>query len=401
MSKVIDERVLESLEKKTEQNPAINQLLKFGKKQGYVSFEDILQYIPEAEEELDLLDFIFESLIKAGIPYIEDIEDSQQELENPDVGSEEEQSLDFLSNVDVDDTVGLYIKEATRVPLLTAEEEKTLAQRIEQGRMAREDLATGDVNPKQQAALRRIIEDGWTAREHLIIANSRLVIAVAKKYMGRGVPFLDLIQEGNIGLMRAAKKFDYHRGFKFSTYATWWIRQAVTRALADQSRTIRVPVHMGDQINRMLRAQHQLKQLLNRDPTIEELAVKLEVTPGKVENMIKVARRPLSLQMPIGDEEEDMLGDFIEDNDAPPPDETASSNLLREHLYDLLNQLPPREARILQLRYGFYNGEILTLNEVGRKLGVTRERVRQIEAQALSRLRSKGLKDELRAFFDL
>jgi RNA polymerase primary sigma factor len=216
-----------------------------------------------------------------------------------------------------------------------------------------------------------MIEDEWVAREHLITANSRLVISVAKRYIGRGVPFLDLIQEGNIGLMRAAKKFDYRRGYKFSTYATWWIRQAVTRAIADHGRTIRVPVHMGDQISKMLRAQHHMKQQLGRDPKVDELAEFLNVTTNKVEYMMQVARRPLSLQLPIGEEEDEVLGDFIEDDDAPPPDETAAQNLLREQLKKVLEKLPPREARILQLRYGLIDGRTLTLNEVGRKMGVT------------------------------
>ncbi|HMK07798.1 MAG TPA: sigma-70 family RNA polymerase sigma factor, partial [Anaerolineales bacterium] len=231
------------------------------------------------------------------------------------------------------------------------------------------------------------IEDGWAAREHLITANSRLVISVAKKYMGRGVPFLDLIQEGNIGLIRAAKKFDYRRGHKFSTYATWWIRQAVTRAIADQGRTIRVPVHMGDQINKLLRISHQLTQRLGRDPSTDELADALTVTPKKVENMIQVARRPLSLETPTDEEEDSVLGDFIEDEESPAPAETVTQSLLREHLHEVLNTLPPREVRILQLRYGLLDGQSYTLEEVGRKMGVTRERVRQIEAQALSRLR--------------
>jgi RNA polymerase primary sigma factor len=242
------------------------------------------------------------------------------------------------------------------------------------------------------------IEDGWNAREHLITANSRLVISVAKKYMGRGVPFLDLIQEGNIGLIRAAKKFDYRRGHKFSTYATWWIRQAVTRAIADQGRTIRVPVHMGDQINKLLRVQHQLTQRLGRDPSVDELAEALEVTPQKVENMIQVARRPLSLETPTDDEEDSVLGDFIQDDEVPAPDETATYNLLREHLDVVLNGLPPREVRILQLRYGLLDGQAYTLEEVGRKMGVTRERVRQIEAQALSRLRHPAIRRRLREY---
>ena len=259
---------------------------------------------------------------------------------------------------DADDTVGLYLKEVGRVPLLTAEQEVSLAKRIERGQRAREVMAAGAGHgPHAAASCARMIEDGWAAREHLITANSRLVISVAKKYMGRGVPFLDLIQEGNIGLIRAAKKFDYRRGHKFSTYATWWIRQAVTRAIADQGRTIRVPVHMGDQINKLLRVSHQLTQRLGRDPSTDELADALEVTPKKVENMIQVARRPLSLETPTDEEEDSVLGDFIEDEESPAPAETVTHNLLREHLQEVLNTLPPREVRILQLRYGLLDGQ--------------------------------------------
>jgi RNA polymerase primary sigma factor len=242
--------------------------------------------------------------------------------------------------------------------------------------------------------------NGQAAREHLITANSRLVISVAKKYIGRGVPFLDLIQEGNIGLIRAARKFDYRRGHKFSTYATWWIRQAVTRAIADQGRTIRVPVHMGDQINRLIRVSHQLTQELGHDPTSEELAEALEVPVKKAEQMIQVARRPLSLETPTDEDEDSVLGDFIEDAEALAPAEAVTQNMLKEQIQEILLSLPPREVRILQLRYGLVDGESYTLEEVGKKLGVTRERVRQIEAQALSRLRhpthSRRLKDYLR-----
>jgi RNA polymerase primary sigma factor len=254
------------------------------------------------------------------------------------------------------------------------------------------------VPSKKRNDLEDDIADGMAAREHLITANSRLVISVAKKYIGRGVPFLDLIQEGNIGLIRAAKKFDYHRGHKFSTYATWWIRQAVTRAIADQGRTIRVPVHMGDQINRMLRVSHQLTQELGREPAIEELGSALGVTAKKVESIIQIARRPLSLETPTDEEEDSVLGDFIEDEDSPAPVELATRNLLREQIAEVLNGLPPREVRILQLRYGLLDGESYTLEEVGKKMGVTRERVRQIEAQALSRLRHPTHRRKLRDY---
>jgi RNA polymerase primary sigma factor len=389
-----------------EEFPAIARLIELGRQKSYVTLDDILHFFPEAEQDVEQLEEAFSALLSAGVPFVEDIttsEPSEDELaaEEAEADTEEDETLaleDYLANIDTDDTIGLYLKEVSRVPLLTAEEEVELAQRIERGRMAREELAKGKVSLRRRTELRRLIEDGWAAREHLITANSRLVISVAKKYMGRGVPFLDLIQEGNIGLIRATKKFDYRRGHKFSTYATWWIRQAVTRAIADQGRTIRVPVHMGDQINKLLRVQHQLTQRLGREPSVEELADALEVPPKKVENMIQVARRPLSLETPTDDEEDSVLGDFIEDDEAPPPDDTATYNLLREHLGEVMNGLPPREVRILQLRYGLLDGQAYTLEEVGRKMGVTRERVRQIEAQALSRLRHPTIRRKLRDY---
>jgi RNA polymerase primary sigma factor len=285
------------------------------------------------------------------------------------------------------------------VPLLTAEEEVMLAKRMEAGQVAQRQLDDDGLDPEDRAELRQTVLDGQAAREHLIRANSRLVISVAKKYIGRGVPFLDLIQEGSIGLIRTADKFDYRRGNKFSTYATWWIRQAVTRAIADQSRTIRIPVHMGDQINKLLRATHRLTQELGREPTSEELAGALDIPTRKAEDMLRVARRPLSLEMPTNDEGDSELGDFIEDEGTDAPDDEVTSSMLRELLRDILEHLPPREVRILQMRYGLVDGETYTLEEVGKKLGVTRERVRQIESQALSRLRhpthSRRLKDFL------
>jgi len=385
---------------------AISKLIKLGRQKAYITIDDILRLFPEAEQDVSQLEEAFAALMAAGIPYLED-DDLSSEPTEDDLSSDEvkeiedeahEAPTDDLKHIDTDDTIGLYLKEVSRVPLLTAEEEVDLSQRIERGRMAREELALGNVNNKRRLELRSLIEDGWNAREHLVTANSRLVISVAKKYMSRGVPFLDLIQEGNIGLIRATKKFDYRRGHKFSTYATWWIRQAVTRAIADQGRTIRVPVHMGDQINKLLRTQHQLTQKLGRDPSVEELAIALDVLPKKVENMIQVSRRPLSLETPTDNEDDSVLGDFIEDNEIPAPDVTATYNLLREHLELVMDSLPPREVRILQLRYGLLDGQAYTLEEVGRKMGVTRERVRQIEAQALSRLRHPTIKRKLRDY---
>jgi RNA polymerase primary sigma factor len=403
---MIDEELLDAMDERDEEYPAIARLIELGRQKSFVTIDDILRFFPEAEQDVDQLEEAFAALISAGVPYVDDATiggPSDEELAEEEEAEEESQtdlSFDdnYLANIDTDDTIGLYLKEVGRVPLLTAQEEVELAQRIEQGRLSREELARGNVSPRRRRELQIMIEDGWAAREHLITANSRLVISVAKKYMGRGVPFLDLIQEGNIGLIRAAKKFDYRRGHKFSTYATWWIRQAVTRAIADQGRTIRVPVHMGDQINKLLRTQHQLTQRLGRDPSVEELAGALDVTPQKVENMIQVARRPLSLETPTDDEEDSVLGDFIQDEDIPAPDDTATYNLLREHLESVLDGLPPREVRILQLRYGLLDGQAYTLEEVGRKMGVTRERVRQIEAQALSRLRHPTIRRKLREY---
>lgn len=394
----IQNDILEDGYSTDQSNPAIDQLIEIGREKGFVSIDDILSIFPDAERDIDQLEEAYTALIAAHIPYIDEVvepEDriTQKQMEEELAAADEDDN--HLSTVDADDTVGLYLKEVGRVPLLNAEEEVKLAKRIERGRMAREELASAPVNEKRKWELRFAIEDGWAAREHLITANSRLVISVAKKYMGRGVPFLDLIQEGNIGLIRAAKKFDYRRGHKFSTYATWWIRQAVTRAIADQGRTIRVPVHMGDQINKLLRVSHQLTQKLGRDPTTEEMADLLGVPPKKVENMIQVARRPLSLETPTDEEEDSVLADFIQDEDSPAPVETVTQNLLQEHLKEVLNSLPPREVRILQLRYGLLDGQSYTLEEVGRKMGVTRERVRQIEAQALSRLRHPGHRRKL------
>jgi RNA polymerase primary sigma factor len=393
-------------------------LIQMGRKKSYISTNDILEFFPKAEDNVAELEKVFAALISAGIPFVEDsdflddpsdaqlheIEKKQkkdqetQKVKKDQITPEAEPEKDDLAGIETNDTIGLYFREVSRVPLLNANEEIELAQRIESGRLARAEMARGNVSDRRRVQLRRLVEDGWAAREHLITANSRLVISVAKKYMNRGVPFLDLIQEGNIGLMRATKKFEYRRGHKFSTYATWWIRQAISRAVADQGRTIRVPVHMGDKINKLLRIQNELTQALDRTPTIEELAEALEVEPDKVEYMIKVARKPLSLELPTDDEGDSTLGDFIEDDEVPRPDDTATENLLKEHLLSVLDSLPAREVRILQLRFGLLDGNSYTLEEVGAKMGVTRERVRQIQAQALSRLRHPTIKRRLRDY---
>ncbi len=400
------------------------QLIERAHKQGYITYDEILAMLPNVEQDVALLDEIMDALLEAGIEIIpsgqpapdkvEDLseDDVETELDNNielDIDGEEEPEDDELEllfsdidlandagyqqALDTDDVVGLYLKEAGRVPLLTAEEEVDLAKRMEAAEMARakiEELGEHAFTDDELYDLKQTIIDGELAQEHLIRANARLVISVAKKYIGRGVPFLDLIQEGNIGLIRATNKFEYQRGHKFSTYATWWIRQAVSRAVADQGRTIRVPVHMGDQLNRMRRVQLQLLQELGREPTIEELAQGMETTPDKVENLLEIARRPVSLETPIDDEGDSTFGDFVEDVNSPAPAEEVATHLLQEQLQQALDKLPPREAQILRLRYGLADGRIYTLEEVGQTIGVTRERVRQLEAQALNRLRQSS-----------
>lgn len=376
----------------------LDQLLALGRSRGYVTFEEILQFFPEAENDVDRLDEVFAALLEAGV----EVTDAPEE-EGPGLELEEEEEEawgeeDLEEALESDDTLALYLKEVGRIPLLTPEEEVALAQRIERGRQAERRLAQGNLSPEERRRLEEIAADGRAAQDHLILANTRLVISVAKKYIGRGLPLSDLIQEGNIGLIRAVKKFDWRRGHKFSTYATWWIRQAVTRAIADQSRTIRVPVHMGDQINRLLRLQQQLAQELGRDPTVEELAEAMAIPPSRVEQLLQMARQPVSLEAPTDDEEESVLGDFIEDRGVTSPAEAVSQQMLREILHEALATLSPREVRILKLRYGLVDGRMYTLEEVGRKLGVTRERVRQIEAQALARLRHPIYARRLREF---
>lgn len=333
-----------------------------------------------------------------------------EELELEDSLDQEEDLLDFLDDdgeddsdrpkgVTVEDSVSLYLKEISRTPLLTAQQERDLAAQVERGREASSEIEE-EGNDEQYASLVQEIKAGEQARQQIIEANFRLVVSIAKRYTGRGVSFLDLIQEGNIGLIRAVEKFDYHRGFKFSTYATWWIRQAITRAIADQGRTIRVPVHMCERINKLTRTTRRLAQRLGREPTTEELASEMDIDPRNVESIVRVAQKPLSLEMSIGDDGDGHLADFMEDENTPPPLETATHHILHEEVSNVLSSLSAREGWVIQLRFGLKDGRAHTLDEVGKKFGVTRERVRQIEAKALRKLRHPRHTRRLRDFVD-
>ena len=377
---------------------AFAALLEKGEYQGYITTEDIITVFPEvydSEVKLERLQNFFRG---TGIEVYEDLAQVPAHLLHG-LAMEEREQFD-LSAISSDDTVGLYLKEMARVPLLSLEEEVDLAKRIERSKEAETELANlnGRKNAAKRAEAKEFKEDAVLAREHLIKANTRLVVSIAKKYMGRGVPFLDLIQEGNLGLMKAVEKFDYHRGYRFSTYATWWIRQTITRAIADQGRTIRVPVHMSDRIRRLYKVAHQLEQDKGRKATPEEIAEVMEIDPRKVQWMMRVSWRPLSLETPVGEDEDSELGSFVEDEGTPTPTQSAYQHLLRDKIEDVLSTLSPREARILRLRFGLHNGRSYTLEEVGQKFGLTRERIRQIEGKALRRLRHPRRARQLRDY---
>lgn len=380
----------------------LSMLLEKADVQGYLTTEDLMEFYPQVSEDADRLEAIVLALRRRGVDILDQEDGDGTFEENEEAISDGEiDPLIDLTRISSDDTVGLYLKEMSRVPLLSVEEELDIAKRIERGNLARHDLGrqSGGNGSKRQD-LEFLVGDGQMAREHLIKANTRLVVSIAKRYIGRGVPFLDLIQEGNLGLMKAVEKYEYQRGFRFSTYATWWIRQTITRAIADQGRTIRVPVHMVDRIRQLYRTTHEMEQRLGRIPTTDELAEEIGVNTNKVEWMMRVSWLPLSLESPINDDEEDSeLGMFIEDQVTPTPIQSTYSNLLREKVQQVLDTLPPREARILRLRFGLENGRAYTLEEVGQKFGLTRERIRQIEGKALRRLRhprrARQLKDYL------
>ncbi len=384
----------------------IQPLLAKAERQGFLTLDDLMAYFPEAEENLAELEDLFIHLSEEGIQVLYDDQKPEEPEVEPEVaaeGEEEPVPLNMteasLSEIASDDTISLYLKEMARVPLLTAEEEVSLARDYEMGRQAQARLSRANgLTEEEKDRLQQLVARGEEARAHLIRANTRLVVSIAKRYLGQGVPFLDLIQEGNLGLIKAVEKFDYHRGHRFSTYATWWIRQAITRALADQGRVIRLPVHLSDRIRKVYQVAQQLEQDWGRPPTAEEIAEELDLPPSKVQWMLKVSQRPLSLEKPVGEEEDSELGSFIPDEETLTPSDTAYQRLLQTKLQEVLATLTPREARILRLRFGLDDGRSYTLEEVGQKFGLTRERIRQIEHEALDRLRHPSRARQLRDY---
>lgn len=375
------------------------ELIEKGKKKGVLTFKEISDAFEDIEvtpEEIERLYDIFE---KESIELVEDLD---KELEEIEVSKEELEDLSVPEGINIDDHVKMYLKEIGKVNLLTPKEELSLAKRMADGETAKEQLEEIgeeiDEDTKKQIDL--LIADGEKAKKSLAEANLRLVVSIAKRYVGRGMLFLDLIQEGNLGLIKAVDKFDYTKGYKFSTYATWWIRQAITRAIADQARTIRIPVHMVETINKLVRVSRQLVQELGREPTPEELAKELNMPVDKVREISKISQEPVSLETPIGEEEDSHLGDFIPDEDAPAPSEAASFVLLKEQLGAVLETLSEREAKVLRLRFGLDDGRARTLEEVGKEFDVTRERIRQIEAKALRKLRHPSRSKKLKDFLD-
>jgi RNA polymerase primary sigma factor len=384
----------------------VNALLSDAADRGYITYDQILEVLPEAENNVALLDLVMEEAQSAGITIYENEEEAKEHgagdsLEDDEEDDEHEAPLFDLSNVPIDDSVGLYFREMGQQDLLTAEEEVTLAKEIEAGTEAAERLQSDEeLSDSERWDLMLVKERGDAARAHLIRANTRLVVSIAKKYRGRGLQFLDLIQEGNVGLMKAVEKYDYRRGNRFSTYATWWIRQAVTRALANHGRTIRIPAHLGGRISKLYQVAQELEQQHGRQPTAEEIAEEMDLPAERVRWMLRTRRQPVHLERPVGDESDAELGDFIEDSEAPPPVEMVAQTMLTEEIGEILDQLTPREARILRLRYGLQDGESRTLKEVGEMFGLSRERIRQLEKEALRKLRHPNFAGHLRQYLN-
>ncbi len=367
----------------------IDLLLRRGGQRGFLTMGEVQQELEDAKAPAESFERVFDVLKASEIRLEEDGPEAWDDLHTGD------------DAIIVSDPVRMYLQEIGRVPLLTPQQEVELAMQIENGRRAGESLKQeSGLDADEQAILRRTEKKGLRASEHLVEANLRLVVSIAKKYVGRGMPLLDLFQEGNLGLMRAAEKFDYRKGFRFSTYATWWIRQSVTRALADQGRTIRVPVHMVETINKLIHAQRALMQDLGREPTIPEIAADLEVEPERITELRRIAQDPVSLESPLGTEEDSTLGDFVEDREADVPVEVASFKLLQEYIALALEELNERERQVLVMRFGLEDDKVRTLEEVGSYFGVTRERVRQLETKALAKLRMPARNRELQGFLD-
>lgn len=395
-----------------DQQQVLRDLLALGKKNGRLTLKEIADALSQLDMESDDIDKLYETLETMGVEIetegvlekaLGDDDDEVFEPENVEEVPEEEliDTSAMAETFAIDDPVRMYLKEIGKVDLLSPEEEVTLAEQMQKGNEAEARIAAeGDAIPAdERALLDRDVKIGEKAKKRLAEANLRLVVSIAKRYVGRGMLFLDLIQEGNLGLIKAVEKFDSTKGFKFSTYATWWIRQAITRAIADQARTIRIPVHMVETINKVIRVSRQLLQELGHDPSPEEIAKEMSMPVDRVRDILKIAQEPVSLETPIGEEEDSHLGDFIPDDDAPEPAEAASFMLLKEQLVEVLKTLTPREEKVLRLRFGIEDGHTRTLEEVGKEFNVTRERIRQIEAKALRKLRhpsrSKKLKDFL------
>ena len=353
----------------------LDDLYEYGKKKGTLTYKEIMERLMDLYIEPDQLDKVLENLEALGVTVIN--ENDPQPAQSSEDTPLDTINLSVPDGVSSDDPVRLYLKEIGKYPLLTTEEEIALAKQIAEG------------TPEEQAAVKKKLSE----------ANLRLVVSIAKRYVGRGMQFLDLIQEGNLGLIKAAEKFDYTKGYKFSTYATWWVRQAITRAIADQARTIRIPVHMVETINKLIRVNRQLAQELGRDPTPAEIAKEMGISESKVREIIKIAQEPVSLETPIGEEEDSHLGDFIEDENAPAPAEVASNAMMREQLQEVLHTLTPREEKVIRLRFGLEDGQAHTLEEVGKEFNVTRERIRQIEAKALRKIRHPGRSKKLRDYY--
>jgi RNA polymerase primary sigma factor len=364
-----------------------DDLARRARQRGFVMMAEVQQELEDADAPADAFDHVVEALRDIDI---EVREDSPEAVYGAVGGMDE---------IEVSDPVRMYLQEIGRVPLLDTQQEVELSMQMENGRRAAEKLRTGgEVVPGERTILQRVQREGEKAQQRLVEANLRLVVSIAKKYVGRGMPLLDLVQEGNLGLMRAVEKFDYRKGFKFSTYASWWIRQAVTRALADQGRTIRVPVHMVETINKLAAVQRNLSQELGREPTIEEIAADLELEPAKVSELRRIAQDPVSLEAPLGEEDDSTLGDFVEDTEAEAPVRAASFKLLQEYLGVVLEELNERERQVLVMRFGLADGRIHTLEEVGQHFRVTRERIRQLETKALAKLRQPSRARKLEGY---